>query len=33
MLGWQMEGTYHRGDSDAWNIARVLAHILEGARS
>lgn len=33
MLGWQMEGTYHRGDSDAWNIARVLGHILERARS
>ncbi|NLF10202.1 MAG: exonuclease domain-containing protein [Anaerolineaceae bacterium] len=33
MLGWEMEGTYHRGDSDAWNIARVLAHILERARS
>jgi len=33
ILGWQMEGTYHRGDSDAWNIARVLAHILQRARN
>lgn len=33
ILGWPMEGTYHRGDADAWNIARVLAHILERARN
>jgi inhibitor of KinA sporulation pathway (predicted exonuclease) len=32
LLGWSMEGTYHRGDADAWNIARVLAHILASAR-
>jgi inhibitor of KinA sporulation pathway (predicted exonuclease) len=32
ILGWSMEGTYHRGDADAWNIARVLAHILGRAR-
>lgn len=32
MLGWAMEGTYHRGDADAWNIARVLGHILGRAR-
>lgn len=33
ILGWSMEGTYHRGDADARNIARVLAHILARARS
>ena len=32
ILGWRMEGTYHRGDADAWNIARVLGHILQRAR-
>lgn len=26
--GWQLEGTYHRGDDDAWNIARVLGKLL-----
>lgn len=31
-LGWPMEGTYHRGDADAWNIARVLGEILARAR-
>ena len=33
LLGWAMEGTYHRGDADAWNIARVLAHLLGQARA
>lgn len=32
LLGWPMEGTYHRGDADAWNIARVLGEILARAR-
>jgi inhibitor of KinA sporulation pathway (predicted exonuclease) len=32
ILGWPLEGTYHRGDDDAWNIARILAHILTRAR-
>jgi len=32
MLGFPLEGTHHRGDDDAWNIARILAHILLGAR-
>ncbi len=27
-LGWQMEGTHHRGVDDAWNIARILCHLL-----
>lgn len=28
--GWSLEGTYHRGDDDAWNIARVLGRLLGG---
>lgn len=32
LLGWPLEGTYHRGDADAWNIARLLAHMLARAR-
>ncbi|MGD2206058.1 MAG: 3'-5' exonuclease [Anaerolineae bacterium] len=32
MLGFPMEGTHHRGGDDAWNIARILGHILLGAR-
>jgi inhibitor of KinA sporulation pathway (predicted exonuclease) len=28
MQGWELEGTYHRGDDDAWNVARILAAIL-----
>lgn len=27
--GLQLEGTHHRGDDDAWNIGRLMAHILE----
>jgi inhibitor of KinA sporulation pathway (predicted exonuclease) len=27
-MGWRMEGTYHRGSDDAWNIARLLAVLL-----
>lgn len=32
LLGFPLEGTYHRGDADAWNIARLLAYILTRAR-
>jgi inhibitor of KinA sporulation pathway (predicted exonuclease) len=32
LLGWLLEGTYHRGDADAWNIARLLGHMLARAR-
>ncbi len=31
-LGWTMESTHHRGDDDAWNIARVLCWLLGQAR-
>ena len=30
--GWEFEGTHHRGVDDAWNIARVLGHLLAAAR-
>ena len=26
----QVEGTHHRGDDDAWNIAKILRYILAG---
>ena len=32
MLGLQMEGTHHRGDDDAWNIAGILCRLLGAAR-
>ena len=32
-LGFELEGTHHRGHDDAWNIARVLAETLKGLRS
>jgi inhibitor of KinA sporulation pathway (predicted exonuclease) len=32
LLGWPLEGTHHRGGDDAWNIARILGHILLSAR-
>lgn len=32
-LGLPLEGTHHRGDDDAWNIAAVLCHLLRGMRS
>jgi inhibitor of KinA sporulation pathway (predicted exonuclease) len=32
MLGLPLEGTHHRGDDDAWNIAAVLAVLLERTR-
>lgn len=25
----ELEGTHHRGGDDAWNIARILAHMLD----
>ena len=30
--GWPLEGTYHRGSDDAWNIGRLLGHLLLRAR-
>lgn len=27
-LGFPLEGTHHRGADDAWNIARILGHLL-----
>ena len=29
ILGWEMEGTHHRGIDDAWNIGRVLGYLLQ----
>ena len=31
--GWELEGTYHRGDDDAWNAARILASVLRDPRT
>ena len=31
-LGFPLEGHHHRGEDDAWNIARILGHILLQAR-
>ena len=31
-LGLTMEGTHHRGDDDAWNIAGILCRLLETMR-
>lgn len=28
-IGQDLEGTHHRGDDDAWNIAVILAHLLQ----
>lgn len=33
MLNLPLEGTHHRGGDDAWNIAAVLAVLLEHTRS
>ncbi len=33
LCGFSMEGTHHRGDDDAWNIAAVLAAIFERTRA
>jgi inhibitor of KinA sporulation pathway (predicted exonuclease) len=27
-LGIELEGTHHRGHDDAWNIAKIIGHIL-----
>jgi inhibitor of KinA sporulation pathway (predicted exonuclease) len=32
-LGWELEGTHHRGADDAGNIARLLGEILRWSRS
>ncbi|MCL7452926.1 MAG: exonuclease domain-containing protein [Anaerolineae bacterium] len=32
LMDLPLEGWHHRGSDDAWNIARLLAAILEGAR-
>ncbi|MEL6109977.1 MAG: 3'-5' exonuclease [Planctomycetota bacterium] len=31
-LGLTMEGTHHRGDDDAWNIANILCRLLKVMR-
>lgn len=31
-LRYPLEGTHHRGDDDAWNIALILAHLLRAER-
>lgn len=31
-VGMTMEGTHHRGDDDAWNIAAILCLLLAGSR-
>jgi inhibitor of KinA sporulation pathway (predicted exonuclease) len=28
LLGWTLEGRYHNGADDAWNIARIVAELL-----
>ncbi len=33
LLGYPLEGTYHRGADDAWNIAAILASVLAAKRS
>ncbi len=33
ILGVEMEGTHHRGDDDAWNIAGILCGILSESRN
>lgn len=32
LLSFRLEGTHHRGVDDAWNIARILGHLLKRAR-
>ena len=32
-IGMTMEGTHHRGDDDAWNIAGVLCQLLDKIRN
>ena len=31
-MGFPLEGHHHRGEDDAWNIARILGHLLLRAR-
>lgn len=33
ILGMPLEGTHHRGEDDAWNIAGILARLLLGSRA
>jgi inhibitor of KinA sporulation pathway (predicted exonuclease) len=28
-INLELEGTHHRGDDDAWNIAAILAHLIQ----
>ncbi len=32
-LEWKMEGRHHRGDDDAWNIARLVCELLGRVRA
>lgn len=32
-MGMKMEGTHHRGDDDAWNIAAILCMLLASSRN
>ena len=32
-VGMKMEGTHHRGDDDAWNIAAILCRLLDTSRN
>ena len=32
-LGLTMDGTHHRGDDDAWNIAKILCRLLKSMRN
>lgn len=32
-LGWKMEGRHHRGDDDAWNIAKILCELYRRMRA
>ena len=31
-MGLTLEGTHHRGDADAWNIATILSRVLRSCR-
>jgi inhibitor of KinA sporulation pathway (predicted exonuclease) len=32
-MGLTLEGTHHRGDADAWNIAAILSRVLRSGRA
>ena len=32
-MGLTLEGTHHRGDADAWNIAAILSRVLRSCRA